>query len=175
MSVTTLLRASAIVFVTAIVQAVLISSLVVVGGAADVLLLVVISLGLLRGSVVGASAGFAGGVVIDLLTLDTLGVTSLVLTLAGFSAGRYGETSARGRRVPPLLAAAVITVLAGVFAFVLRYLLGEEVVAQQALLTSLAPTLVLNVVLALPVYALVRAAVPKRTDLPASSEVEVVV
>ena len=175
MSATTFLRASVVVFMTAILQVVLVSSLVVGGGAPDVLLLVVVSLGLLRGSVAGASAGFAGGVVVDLLTLDTLGVTSLVLTLAGFWAGRYGETTARGRRVPPLLAAAVITVLAGVFAFVLRYLLGEDVVARQALVTSLAPTLLLNMVLALPVYALVRSAVHERTDLRSSSEVEVVV
>lgn len=170
----TLLRASLLVFVTAIVQSVLVSSLVMGGGAPDVLLLVVISLGLLRGSVAGAFAGFAGGIVVDLLTLDTLGLTSLVLTLAGFWAGRYGETTARGQRLPALVSAAVITVLAGIFAFVLRYVLGEDVVAQQALVTSLPPTLLLNLVLALPVLVLVRAIVPARVEAP-PSEVEVVV
>ncbi|HSI98130.1 MAG TPA: rod shape-determining protein MreD [Gaiellaceae bacterium] len=175
MSPGVVLRASVVVFAAALLQAVLASSLVVGGGAPDVLLLVVISFGLLRGSVAGASVGFAGGLLVDLLTLDTLGLTSLILTLAGFWAGRYGETTARGRHLPPVLAAGVITVLVAVFAFLLRYLLGEAVVAQQALVTALAPTLMLNLALALPVHALVRAAVHERADIASSSEVEVVV
>jgi rod shape-determining protein MreD len=156
---------------------VLVSALILGGGAPDVLLLVVISLGLLRGSVPGAVAGFVGGILIDLLTLDTLGLSSLVLTLAGFWAGRYAETSARGKRLPPLLAAGAITILAAVFASGLRYLLGEEVVVQQTLLSALLPTVLLNVALALPVHALVRSAVPQQQlrVVSSSAEVEVVV
>lgn len=168
-------RVFGVVFVAGLVQAVLVSSLVVGGGAPDVLLLVVISVGLLRGSVPGALAGFLGGLVIDLLTLDTLGLSSLVLTLAGFWAGRYAETTARGRHLPALVAAGAITVLAAVLASALRYLLGEEVVVQQALVAALLPTLLLNLALALPVHALVRAAVPVRDQVVSSSEVEVVV
>ena len=168
-------RVFGVVFVAGLVQAVLVSSLVVGGGAPDVLLLVVISVGLLRGSVPGALAGFLGGLVIDLLTLDTLGLSSLVLTLAGFWAGRYAETTARGRHLPALVAAGAITVLAAVLASALRYLLGEEVVVQQALVAALLPTLLLNLALALPVHALVRAAVPVRDQIVSSAEVEVVV
>lgn len=168
-------RVFGVVFVAGLVQAVLVSSLVVGGGAPDVLLLVVISVGLLRGSVPGALAGFLGGLVIDLLTLDTLGLSSLVLTLAGFWAGRYAETTGRGRHLPALVAAGAITVLAAVLASALRYLLGEEVVVQQALVAALLPTLLLNLALALPVYALVRAAVPVRDQIVSSAEVEVVV
>ena len=168
-------RVFGVVFVAGLVQAVLVSSLVVGGGAPDVLLLVVISVGLLRGSVPGALAGFLGGLVIDLLTLDTLGLSSLVLTLAGFWAGRYAETTARGRHLPALAAAGAITVLAAVLASALRYLLGEEVVVQQALVAALLPTLLLNLALALPVHALVRAAVPVRDQIVSSAEVEVVV
>jgi rod shape-determining protein MreD len=168
-------RVFGVVFVAGLVQAVLVSSLVVGGGAPDVLLLVVISVGLLRGSVPGALAGFLGGLVIDLLTLDTLGLSSLVLTLAGFWTGRYAETTARGRHLPALVAAGAITVLAAVLASALRYLLGEEVVVQQALVAALLPTLLLNLALALPVHALVRAAVPVRDQIVSSAEVEVVV
>lgn len=168
-------RASAVVFVAAMLQAVIVSSLVIGGGAPDLLLIVVISVGLLRGSIPGAMYGFAGGLVVDLLTLDTLGITSLVLTLAGFWAGRYVETTGRGRRLAPLVAVGVITVLAAAFAYVLHYMLGEEVVARQALVTSLVPTLVLNLLLALPVYALVRASVREPDRLERSPEVEVLV
>lgn len=168
-------RASALVFTAAMLQTVIVSSIVLGGGAPDLLLVVVICLGLSRGSVPGAILGFAGGLVVDFLTLDTLGITSLVLTLAGFWAGRYGETTGRGRRSGPLVAVGAITVLAGVFGFVLHYMLGDDVVARHALLTALAPALVLNVLLALPVHALVRATVHEGEVAETSREVEVVV
>lgn len=175
MTAGTALRAMGVVFAAALFQAGLFASLAVVGGTSDVLLLVVVSLALLRGSVAGAAFGFFGGLVVDLLTLETLGVSSLVFTLAGFWAGRYAETTARGRRLAPLLAVGVLTVLAGVFGFALHYMLGEDVVARHALVTALIPGVVLNLVLTLPVYALVRAAIGERRSLEPSAEVELVV
>jgi rod shape-determining protein MreD len=175
MSAGALLRATAVVFAAALLQVAIFSSIAIGGGAPDVLLVVVISIGLLRGSVAGASFGFVGGLVVDLITLETLGLTSLVLTLAGFWAGRYAETTARGRHLPVLLAVGVMTVLAGVFGYALHYMLGDEVVARHALVTALVPALVLNLVLAIPVHALVRALVGERTGFEPAGEVEVVV
>ena len=169
------LRITGVVFVAAMVQTVIVSSLVVGGGAPDVLLVVVVALGLVRGAVPGAVLGFTGGVIVDLVTLDTMGITSLVLTLAGFWAGRYGETTGRDRRFAPLIAVGTITVLAGLFGFVLHYMLGEEVVARHALVTALMPAFVLNLVLALPVHALVRWAVGEGARLEPSPEVEVLI
>ncbi len=168
-------RGSLIVFAAALVQAVVVPPYTVAGGAPDLLLLVVISLGLLRGSVAGATYGFAGGLLLDLLTLETLGLTSLVLTLAGFWAGRYAETTGRGRRLAPLVSAVVITVLAALFAFLLHYLLGEGVVARFALVSVLLPVLVLNTVLAFPVFAFVRAVVHERETPRPAQKVEVLV
>ena len=169
------LRASAIAFVAALLQVVIVSSLVVAGGAPDLLLVVVVALALLRGSIPGAVLGFVGGVVVDLVTLGTLGVTSLILTLAGFWAGRYGETTGRERRFAPVIAVGTITVLAGVFGYVLHYLLDENVVARYALVTALAPAFLLNILLALPVYAAVRAIVGEGTRDESAPEVEVLV
>ena len=169
------LRGSTLLFVAAMLQAVIVSSLVFGGGAPDLLLIVVISLGLLRGSVPGAAFGFAGGLIVDLLTLETLGISSLVLTLAGFWAGRYTETTGRGGRLAPIVAVGALTVLAAVFAVVLHYLLGDEVAARHVLVTVLFPTLVVNLILAVPVHALVRATVHHGDGLEPSREVEVVV
>ena len=99
MSATTWLRALALTFLVALVQVVVVSSIVIGGGSPDLLLVTVVALGLLRGSIPGAVLGFVGGIVVDVATLGTLGVTSLVLTLAGFWSGRYGETTGRDRRV----------------------------------------------------------------------------
>lgn len=174
MSAGTAVRVSVVILAAAMLQVVVVSSITLGPGSADLLLVTVVAVALLRGSIAGGFAGFAGGVVVDLATLDTLGVSSLVLTLAGFWAGRYGETTARGRRVPPLVAVGAITVLAAGFAVVLRFLLGEEVVVEHALVTTLAPALVLNLAIALPVFALVRALVHERPGAPVVTEVELV-
>lgn len=169
------LRAFGVVFVAALLQVVIVSSLVVAGGAPDLLLVVVVSLALLRGSIPGAVLGFVGGLVVDLVTLGALGVSSLVLTLAGFWAGRYAETTGRDRRLAPLVAVGTITVLAAAFGFVLYYLLDEDVVARHALVTALAPAFVLNLVFALPVHALVRRIVGEAQRMEAAPEMEVLV
>jgi rod shape-determining protein MreD len=175
MNAAALLRASAAVFVAALLQVVIVSSLVIAGGAPDLLLVVVVSLGLLRGSVTGATLGFVGGLIVDLATLGTLGVTSLILTLAGFWAGRYGETTGRDRRFAPVIAVGALTVLVAAFAYVLHYLLDEEVVAGQALVTALAPAFVLNLALAYPVHALLRRIVGEGARSEVAPEVEVMV
>jgi rod shape-determining protein MreD len=167
------LRALAIVAAAAFLQVVLVSSLVIEGGAPDLLLVVVIALGLLRGSIAGATLGFVGGLVVDFVTLGTLGVTSLVLTLAGFWAGRYGETTGRDRRFAPVLAVGALTLLGGLFAYVLHYMLAEDVVARDALVTWLMPAFVLNVLLALPVHRLLRRLVGEEKRADAMPEVEV--
>ena len=168
-------RALAVVFVAAMLQIVIVSTLVVGGGSPDLLLVAVVALGLLRGSSAGAVLGFLGGLVVDVVTLGTLGVTSLVLTLAGFWAGRYGETTGRDRRFAPVIAVAVITIAAAAFGYVLHYLLGEEVVARTVLLTTLVPALVANVLLALPVHRLIRLVVGEEIRSEPAREVEVVV
>ena len=174
MTLSTAARAAGVVFVAAMLQVIIVSSLLIGGGAPDLLLVTVVVLGLLRGSVPGAVFGFLGGLIVDVVTLDTLGISSLVLTLAGFWAGRYAETTGRDRRVAPLIAVGSITVLAALFGLVLHYLLGDDVVVRHALLTALAPAFVLNLLLTLPVYRLVRLIVGEGSRAEAVPEVEVV-
>jgi len=81
------------------------------------------------------------------MTLGTLGTTSIVLTLAGYWAGRYGETTGRGRRYAAPLAAFAISILAGFGAVALHFLLGEPVAARDALVTAV-PSAILAAVLA---------------------------
>jgi rod shape-determining protein MreD len=162
---------AAIVFVAALLQVTLFSSLDVLGGTADVLLLSLLALALLRGAVVGALAGFFGGILVDVMTLDTLGVTSLLYALAGYWVGRYGETTGRDRAHAPLLAVLVITLAIAVAGFGLHFLLGEEVSARRALYETLLPSLALNLLLGAPVYALCRAVLRRATPSERVTEV----
>ena len=62
--------------------------------------------------------------------MGTLGVTSLLLTLAGYWAGRYGETTGRGRIQAPLVATVGATVLVELGGYGLHVLLGESISAE---------------------------------------------
>ena len=125
----------------------------------SVVLVVLLSLALLRGSVFGAVAGFGAGLLLDTATLGTLGSTSLLLTVGGFWIGRYGETTARDRFHAPYLSVAVVTVLYAFGQVVLQFVLGEPAPAG-LVAHGLWLGLVLNLVLTLPVYGLVRRLFP---------------
>ena len=146
-----------VVFLGAIIQiSVVAPTVVIMGGTADLLLVVLVCVALLRGSITGAIAGFCAGLIVDIATLGTLGVTALLLTVAGYWAGRYGETTGRGRLHAVPLAVVVITVLTAFAGLALHYMLGEEVSAQRALVTTLLPAIPLNLLIAWPVNRLCR-------------------
>jgi len=84
-----------------------------------------------------------------------MGLTALVLTLAGYWIGRYGETTGRDRAHAPYLSIAVVTVLYEVGLLVVHFMLGESAPAG-AVVRSLVPAIVLNLILTGPLYALVR-------------------
>jgi rod shape-determining protein MreD len=149
-------KAAALLFVVAILQVSVFNSVTIFGGYPDVLLVTLIALSLLRGSLVGAIGGFFAGLVYDTATLETLGFTSLLLLLAGYWTGRYGETTGRDKTHAPLLAVAVITVLYTILSLVLRFLLGEGESAGQLLLHALPPELLLNLLVTVPLYAFTR-------------------
>ena len=101
------------------------------------------------------SGGFCAGLVVDTASLGTLGLTSLVLTLVGYWVGRYGETTGRDRAHAPFLSVAVVTVLYQFGLLVVHFVLGESAPAG-AVVRSLVPAIVLNLILTAPIYALVR-------------------
>jgi rod shape-determining protein MreD len=126
---------------------------------ASIVLVALLSIALLRGSVFGAVAGFGTGLLIDVATLGTLGITALLLTVAGFWIGRYGETTARDRFHAPFLSVGVVTVLYAFGQLALQFVLGEPAPAA-LVLHGLPLGLVLNLLMTLPVYALIRRLFP---------------
>ncbi len=125
----------------------------------SIVLVALLSVALLRGSVFGALAGFGTGLMLDTATLGTLGVTSLLLTVGGFWIGRYGETTARDRFHAPYVSVAVVTVLYALGQLFLQFVLGEPAPAG-VVVHALPLGLLLNLLLTLPVYGLVRRLFP---------------
>ena len=147
------LKVGVIVFVAAVVQTAVFSGISVLGGVPDILLVTLVAVALLRGATTGACAGFFAGLVVDIALLDTLGMTSLLLTLVGYWTGRYGETGPSRRRYAPYLA---------VGSLVLRFMLGEPAPAQEVLVETLAQSVALNLLATWPSFAIVRRVLPRR-------------
>jgi rod shape-determining protein MreD len=149
-------KTALVVFLAALLQATLVASARPFGGTPDLLLVTLVAVALLRGPSWGAASGFFGGLVVDTATLETLGLTSLLLTVAGYWIGRYGETTGRDRAHAPLLSVFVVTVLYAAGALSLHFVLGNDVSARHVLIETLPAAVVLNLLLTVPVDAVVR-------------------
>ena len=147
-------KAGLLLFLATIVQVTILNPAPIFGGTPDLLLVTLVAIALLRGSVFGAVSGFFAGLLVDTATLQTLGFTSLLLTLAGYWTGRYGETTGRDKPHAPLLSVAAVTVLYALGALALRFVLGEDTPARAVLVDALLPGLVFNLLLAAPIAAL---------------------
>ena len=150
------LRLAALALVTVVVQESAISQISIFGVSADLTPLVVMSVGLLAGSMPGAIMGFGTGLLVDTVLVQTLGVTSLLYIPIGYWAGRLREVRDPAHGLIPLVAGAAATAFAGLGMTLIQFLLGVDAPVSLLLVQQIFITVLVNTLLALPVYALVR-------------------
>jgi rod shape-determining protein MreD len=109
-------RLALVGFVSALLQLSAISQVAIFGVPADLSPLIVASVGFLAGSVPGAVFGFGFGLFLDTALMQTLGVTSLVLVVVGYLAGRVRPESGRSSLVALTTVAACSFVGTSVYA-----------------------------------------------------------
>jgi rod shape-determining protein MreD len=149
-------RTGLLVLLAVVLQVSGFSQMRLLGGYIDLIPLVVAAAAIYSGSVAGSVVGFCTGLLIDLALGQNLGATSLVLTALGYGVGRYRDLRdpAHGLMPIPVAAAATLGYLAAVAAVSFMLEIGASVsplVAREAIITVL-----LNVAVALPFFALVR-------------------
>jgi rod shape-determining protein MreD len=166
------LKTAPIVFFAAILQGSWFAGLSLGHGSAGLLLVTIVSISLLRGSVFGAYTGFAAGLCYDISVYGQLGLSSLLLTLAGFWTGRYGETTGRDRTHAPFLSVLVITILYELGNLFVRFLIGQPAPAGRLVFGALPGELLLNLILTSPVYAFCRWVFGKKSDEERATEVK---
>ncbi len=142
--------------VSVVIQEAAISQITVFGVSADVTPLVVMSVGLLTGSLAGAVVGFGVGLFVDMALVQTLGVTSLLYIAIGYWSGRLRELRDPANGLVPLALGAAATAFAGLGMAVIQFLLGVDAPVSLLLLQQIIITVLVNTLIALPVYALVR-------------------
>jgi rod shape-determining protein MreD len=150
------LRLALLIFLAAILQVSFFSQVSIFGAAPEVMPVVVVSIGLLGGAVVGASCGFAAGLLLDVLMLQTLGVSSLVLLTTGWLAGRYRESLEIRSALTPILLAGGLTLLAASVFTALQLMLGVEAPVSLLVVREILAKALLGLLLALPIYPGVR-------------------
>jgi rod shape-determining protein MreD len=154
------LKAGVLLLLAAAFQVSLFSSLEVAEAQPDVVLVLLVALALLRGPLFGACAGFWAGLVLDTAALETLGLTSLLLTIAGYWSGRFGEVTTRASAHPPLIAVGLATLGVGFGSAVVHFMLGSTIPVSHFFAGVLLPSLALNLLLAYPLYGLTRRLFP---------------
>lgn len=151
-------RLAIVGLVTGVLQLTAVSQVTVSGVPADLAPLVVGIVGLLAGSIAGASLGFGLGLFLDVALLQTLGVNSLVLTAVGYGSGRLLELRDPSHGLVPVAVGAGATAIAVVAFSLIQFLLGVDAPVSLLLIRQLLIVVVLNTLLALPVHALCRRA-----------------
>ena len=150
------IRLFALGFLSVVLQQAAISQISIFGVSADIMPLVVMSVGLLAGSMSGAVMGFGTGLFVDLLLVQTLGVTSLLYIAIGYWAGRLRELRDPAHGLVPLACGAAATTFNGLGMAFIQFLLGVDAPVSLQLVQQIFITVLVNTLIALPVYALVR-------------------
>jgi rod shape-determining protein MreD len=143
-------------FLAVVVQESTISQISIFGVSADVTPLVVMSVGLLCGSLPGAIFGFFTGLFVDLVLVQTLGVTSLLYITIGYWAGRLRELRDPSHELVPLAGGAVASAFTGLGMAIIQFLLGVDAPVSLLLLQQIFIVMLVNTLITLPVHALVR-------------------
>ncbi len=150
------LRLGLLAVVGVVLQVAAISQIEVFGVPADIAPLLVMAVGLLLGSTTGAAFGFAMGLLGDMALLQTLGVSSLLLVAVGYGAGRLRELRDPAHGLVPMAVGAAAAATTTIGYAVMQFLLGVDVPMSALLVRDLLLSIVLDTLLAIPAYTLVR-------------------
>src|SRR4051794_29821755 len=150
------IRLALLGFATVVVQEAAISQISIFGISADLGPLVVMSVGLLCGSMIGAIVGFGMGLMVDTVLIQTLGVTSLLYIAIGYWSGRLLELRDPAHGLVPMAAGAAATAFTGLGMTLMQFLLGVQSPVSLLLLQQILITVLVNSLISIPVYAIVR-------------------
>ncbi len=151
-----IVRIALLSLVAVLVQETVISKISIFGVDADITPLVVMSIGLLCGSLTGAITGFFIGLMVDTVLVQTLGVTSLLYITIGYWTGRLRELRDPAHGLVPVACGAAATAFTGIGMTVIQFLLGVDAPVSLLLAQQIFLTILVNTLISLPVYVIVR-------------------
>jgi rod shape-determining protein MreD len=139
-----------------VLQVAAVSQVVLFGATADLTPLAVAAVGLMCGSISGALFGFFVGLFFDAALVQTMGLTSFVCVVVGYGAGRLRELRDPQATVVPMIVGALATAITTFGYGLMNFMLGIDAPVSFLLLRVILATIVLNAIIALPIFALIR-------------------
>ena len=149
----TVLRVGLLLLLAVVLQLSFLSQLGILGGHIDVVVLVVAAVSYYGGSIAGCATGFFAGFLLDLASGATMGVSSLVLTAVGYGVGRFREVRDPSHGLLPLAVGAAATGGFMVAFAAVSFMLDVGASVSALVIRDAIVTTLLNVLLALPVFA----------------------
>jgi len=150
------LRLASFILFIVIVQTTIAPVITVLGAKPDVALIAVVCVALLKGPAWGAGAGFTMGLLVDVALMQTMGISSFLMTLAGYFRGRYAENLDLTSWFPPTFIVFCATLVVKLMNALIMYLIGVEASFGFVLLRIVLPTAAINALLATLVFVVCR-------------------
>jgi rod shape-determining protein MreD len=146
------LPTAAAILAAALLQVGLAPYMAIGGVVPNFLLIVVVTLALVEGPIPGASAGFAAGLIFDLLGSGPVGPMALVLAVTGYMAGMLHEHMFAEGWLLPLTVLFVASLASSIAYGILLNILGVGGPFVMTFLTKMLPEAIYDTALALLVY-----------------------
>jgi rod shape-determining protein MreD len=149
-------RLIALLLVATVLETTLAPNISILGANPDFVLIIVVAVALLRGAEMGAVFGFVAGGLVSLALFEPPGIRSLALVAVGFLVGRYAETTELPRSVAPLVSVFAASIVYESLSLLAQFLFGRQVPIGYLMASWALPLLVLNTLLATPLYLVTR-------------------
>jgi rod shape-determining protein MreD len=146
------LPTAAAILVAALLQVALAPYMAIGGVVPNFLLIVVVTLALVEGPTAGASAGFAAGLIFDLLGSGPVGPMALVLCVTGYMAGLLHEHMFAEGWLLPLTVLAIASLASSLAYGLILDILGVGGPFLITFVTKMLPEAIYDTALALLVY-----------------------
>ncbi len=136
-----------ILLFAAVIQSTWMENIRVLGGRPDLVLLLAVTWGIIRGARDGAIWGFIGGIFCDLLSASPFGLWTLTLTLVGFLVGQPWVYALGPTLMRLALMSAAGTIVGHTLLLIIMVLTGYPVNFWYGIQTVAGPAALLNVLL----------------------------
>ena len=152
-----ILAIALVVIVAIALQSAVLARMTLLGVIPQLVFVVVVTLAYLDGERVGAAAGFAGGLLQDLLLpLSIVGLTALVYTLIGYGVGTLRQYTTAESVWTPVFAVTIASAVAEISYATLAVLLGQQWVSISYTFKVIGLIVLYNTLLTPFVFPLVR-------------------
>lgn len=128
----------------------------IAGVMPNILIILVLFIGLFTNKNLGAIYGMSIGIIVDLLTSRTIGITAVVYGLVGWIAGVFDKNFSKDNRITIMFIVAATTAIAETAIFVLGYVFVNQNINIWAYIKVLLIEVLYNVTLSIILYPFIQ-------------------